>query len=219
MGYQRRVHGESSRDRDKGWATQGRNTCVGRYRNALLKVHLDPSYNAHLLVQQGGAEYHQLQECQSNLSGSERVKISDDFDLRVHNAFFKSCQRCRHLRQLLRIQRLLWTPACPNHAEAGSHCCRSCCASQGVTSCGISCSNYLPQQSSCKSKWQRQRFLVNIGCALHCCLCQGASETTSARLLLICTSPPMSPRRSTPPRPPTLRAASRWTGWRSSCST
>merc|ERR1712107_427871 len=49
--------------------------------------------------------------------------------------------------------------------------------------------------------------------------CQGASETTSARLLLTCTSPPMSPRRSTPPRPPTLRAASRWTAWRSSCST
>jgi len=55
--------GQSSRDQDVGWATQGINTCVGRYRNALLKVHLDPSYNAHLLVQQGGAEYHQLQEC------------------------------------------------------------------------------------------------------------------------------------------------------------
>merc|ERR1712012_1263759 len=49
--------------------------------------------------------------------------------------------------------------------------------------------------------------------------CQGASQTTSARLLPTCTSPPMSPRRSTPPRPPTLRAASRWTAWRSSCST
>ena len=31
---------QSSRDQDVGWATQGRNTCVGRYRNALLKVNL-----------------------------------------------------------------------------------------------------------------------------------------------------------------------------------
>merc|ERR1711928_205966 len=46
-------------------------------------------------------------------------------------------------------------------------------ASQGVTSCGISCSNYLPQQSGCKCKWQRQRILLNIDCALHCCLDQG----------------------------------------------
>merc|ERR1712107_680318 len=66
-----------------------------------------------------------------------------------------------------------WTPACPNHAEAGSHSCCSRCANQGVTTCGISCSYYLPQQSDCKCMWKRQRFLVNVGCALHCCLDQG----------------------------------------------
>ena len=31
---------QSSRDQDVGWATQGTNTCVSRYRNALLKVNL-----------------------------------------------------------------------------------------------------------------------------------------------------------------------------------
>merc|ERR1712212_447270 len=136
-------------------------------QHALIQVDLDSPNNSHLLLQQGGTEHYEFQECTSNISGCQRVAISADFGFGVKCSLFTCCERCCLLRFICGVQWLLWPPNGLDHAEAGPNCSGCSCSNLGVPSRWISCAHCLPQES------HRQRqclcLLLLIGSSLNCC--------------------------------------------------
>merc|ERR1712037_865374 len=112
----------------KGWrgrVVSSRGHCaVVKSQDALIQVDLDPTYNPHLLLQQGGTEHYEFQECSRNFGRRQRVEISADFDLRVECALLARRECCCLLRFICWLQWILWPPNGLDHAEAGPNCCR-----------------------------------------------------------------------------------------------
>merc|ERR1712110_159618 len=113
----------------RGRVLSSRGRCaVVNSQDALIQVDLDPTYNPHLLLQQGGTEHYEFQECSCNIRGCQRVEISADFDLGVKCSLLACRQCCCLLRFILWLQWILWPPNGLDHAEAGPNSCRCSCA-------------------------------------------------------------------------------------------
>merc|ERR1712212_699529 len=135
-------------------------------QHALIQVDLDSPNNPHLLLQQGGTEHHEFQECTSNISGCQRVAISADFDIGVKCSLLTCCKRCCLLGFIRGLQWLLWPSDGLDHAEAGPNCCCCSCSNLGVPPRWISRTHCLSQESHCQR--QCKCFLLLNVSSLHC---------------------------------------------------
>merc|ERR1712212_472110 len=138
---------ETARDRAKQLeaAVKSQQSTVN-CQHALLQVDLDSPNNSYLLLQQGGTEHHELQECTSNISGCQRVAISADFNL----GFIRG------------LQWLLWPSDGLDHAEAGPNCSGCSCSNLGVPSRWISRTHCLPQESHCQRQCNCILLIFNV---------------------------------------------------------